>query len=264
MLVSLIVFVFVTLGSCDPCNEGQSYWCKDYDTATECGVLELCRLEQGFKEMSKGYPSPVSVELYYESFCEGCRTFILGQLWPTFQALKNSGIMEVKLYPYGNAFEKKVDGKWQFTCQHGKVECEMNLIETRAIHILGHANQFMEYIHCVETTPSLVNAKVCADQLKIDWGSILNCYKSTEGNLLEHDMAVATNALNPPHNYVPWLVGNGQHNEELEDDMLTNLMEWVCQTYEGVKPHACRTMPQQRCYRTDHSQNIFTRAFEKA
>lgn len=97
MLVSLIVFVFVTLGSCDPCNEGQSYWCKDYDTATECGVLELCRLEQGFKEMSKGYPSPVSVELYYESFCGGCRTFILGQLWPTFQALKNSGSQIISL-----------------------------------------------------------------------------------------------------------------------------------------------------------------------
>ena len=158
---------------------------------------------------------------------------------------------------------KKVDGKWQFTCQHGKVEYEMNLIETCAIHILGHANQFMEYIHCVETTPNLVNAKVCVDQLKLDWHSISNCYNSTQGNLLEHGMAVATNALNPPRRYVPWLVGNGQHNEELEDDILTNFMEWVCRTYERVKPHACRTMPHQRCYKTDHSQNVFTTASQK-
>ena len=55
MLAYVIALVFITLGSPDPCHEGTSYWCKDYDTATECGVLEFCIHHQDFKEVSKKF-----------------------------------------------------------------------------------------------------------------------------------------------------------------------------------------------------------------
>ena len=47
--------------------------------------------------------APVKVSLYYESLCPGCRQFIHTQLYPTFQKLSSSGILEVELVPYGNA-----------------------------------------------------------------------------------------------------------------------------------------------------------------
>ena len=34
---------------------------------------------------------PVTVELYYESYCPGCRMFIQNQLYPAWKALKTSG-----------------------------------------------------------------------------------------------------------------------------------------------------------------------------
>ena len=44
--------------------------------------------------------------------------------------LAGLGVLNVGLYPYGNAEEtKKADGSWKFTCQHGKHECLGNLIE---------------------------------------------------------------------------------------------------------------------------------------
>ena len=39
--------------------------------------------------------SPVLVELYYESFCPGCRNFITTQLYTAFDKLRDSGIMKV-------------------------------------------------------------------------------------------------------------------------------------------------------------------------
>ena len=249
MISLLVAFIFACTVSADNCNRGSDYWCKNEDTAVECGVLEYCRLHfpENFvvnKEKKIKFhsdtPAPVKVELYYESLCPGCRAFIMGQLYPTFQKLQNSEIMDIGLYPYGNAQETQRGNVWEFNCQHGPEECDLNLVETCALHMLSHPVQFMPFIHCLETNPSMANAKACASQLAIEWGPISNCVNGSEGNHLEHQMAVKTRALNPPHQYVPWIVVNGVHNDQIQEAAQSNLMQVVCTTYTGVKPHACR------------------------
>lgn len=47
-----------------------------------------------------------------------------------------------------------------------------------------------------------------------------------------HSMGVATDKLSPPHNYVPWIVVNGAHNETLENQALTDLTGLVCSSYQ--------------------------------
>ena len=37
-----------------------------------------------------------------------------------------------------------------------------------------------------------------------------------EGNLLMHDVADATESLVPRHNYIPWLVVNKEHTDEIQ------------------------------------------------
>ena len=69
---------------------------------------------------------PVKVELYYESLCPGCRNFINTMLFPTFDKLRDTGVMEVELVPYGNAHQSQnPDGTWSFTCQHDAPECKV-------------------------------------------------------------------------------------------------------------------------------------------
>jgi len=254
----LVLICGLSAAYIDRCNKGSEYWCTNADTATECGVLAYCQInfpakfERKIKFESNDAAPAVKVELYYESLCPGCRAFIMGQLFPTFQKLEALEIMDIGLYPYGNARETQQGQKWDFQCQHGAEECVLNLVEACALHLLGHPSQFMPYIHCLESNPSLANAKSCAAQLEIEWGPISACYTGSQGNHLEHELAIKTSALNPPHQYVPWIVVNGVHNDQVQQAAQSNLLKYVCQTYTGVKPHACRVAekdPHGNCYK---------------
>lgn len=52
----------------------------------------------------------------------------------------------------------------------------------------------------------------CSSQLGVNWSDINVCAKGKQGIDYLVQMAEKTEALVPPHNYVPWVVVNGQHN----------------------------------------------------
>ena len=113
-------------------------------------------------------PSPVSVELYYESLCPGCRHFITTQLFPTFDKLKDTGIMKIKLFPYGNAHESQnPDGSWSFTCQHDVPECTGNLLEVCTMKYLDwNPDLYLPVISCMEAADDpIMSAQGCISQL---------------------------------------------------------------------------------------------------
>ena len=73
--------------------------------------------------------------------------------------------------------------------------------------------KMMDLLHCLEQSPTAKSnfsaaARVCSKKMSINYGPIEKCTNSTEGNRLQHQMAVATNKLNPRHQYVPWIVVN--------------------------------------------------------
>lgn len=209
----------------------------------------LCRLLCKPEQLKKKEIKPVKVELYYEALCPDCQEFMKHQLYPTFQRLFKTGIFELTLVPYGNANERKVADKWMFQCQHGEQECQMNLLETCAIHLLNTPQLFMPFIHCVELFPNLQNAQNCAGSLGIEWAPILACYNGSEGNFLQHQMAQKTEALNPQHTYVPWIVVDGVHTEDIQKQAQQDLAFLICASYKGRKPKECNCMIQnRRCF----------------
>ena len=112
--------------------------------------------------------SPVLVELYYESLCPGCRNFISTMLFPAFDKLRDTGIVEFGLYPYGNAQQaQNRDGSWNFTCQHGGQECLGNLLEVCLInHLNRDFNLYLPVISCMESADDPVeSAEGCISQL---------------------------------------------------------------------------------------------------
>lgn len=263
MYTFLILFFLVTTSQCQPkretftsiCKQGPSVWCQDAATAIECGVVEFCNIQEARPEgVSRNSDvKPIQIDLYYEAFCGGCQKFIKEQLYQAFQKLYQHGVFEISLFPYGNANEKKVGDKWEFECQHGEGECQMNLIETCAVHLLPHPKQFMPYIHCIESDPTLANAQKCAKDLQIEWAPISACYNGSEGNILEHQMAQRTDALQPKHHYVPWLVIDGVHTERMQTDAQVDLMEFLCDHFKGTKPAECKgylsSKRENRCYK---------------
>ena len=45
-------------------------------------------------------------------------------------------------------------------------------------------------------------------------------------------MGAKTESLDPPHQYVPWIVINGEHTNELQTEAQTNLVALVCKEYK--------------------------------
>ena len=78
-----------------------------------------------------------------------------------------------------------------------------------------------------------------------------------EAITLQHGFAVETEALNPPHTYVPWIVADGVHTEDINDQISVSLLDYVCQNYQGTKAAACdqvskpteAVVSNEKCYR---------------
>ncbi|KAJ8308009.1 hypothetical protein KUTeg_012883 [Tegillarca granosa] len=182
------------------CMFPPSMWCSSDEIARQCQVLDQC------EQYHNTPPAPIDVTFYFESLCPDCKRFISGQLWRAWNLVPS--IMKLTLVPFGNARESKGIGKWKFTCQHGKEECVGNVIE-------------------------------CSQHFKVDYDAITKCANSDMGNQLEHQMALKTMALNPPHKYVPWVTINGVHTEEMEKKVEDDLVKLLCDMYTGDKPPAC-------------------------
>ncbi|XP_075467178.1 gamma-interferon-inducible lysosomal thiol reductase [Ascaphus truei] len=236
----LLSLCFLNAASQQQCNYPPSAWCSSWEIAKACQVEKQC-LELYSRDDAKTPAEPaVQVELYYESLCGGCRKFLALQLFPTWLMLND--IMNVTLVPYGNAAEKNISGKWEFTCQHGTEECLGNMIEACLMHYLENITDYFLVIFCMETSNNVTDALqscLAVYQPDLSTKKVFECVNSDLGNKLMHQNAQRTEALNPPHQYVPWIVINGKHSDDLQARAQAALFNLVCDTYTGPKPDAC-------------------------
>uniref|UniRef100_A0A3P8TDQ8 Gamma-interferon-inducible lysosomal thiol reductase n=1 Tax=Amphiprion percula TaxID=161767 RepID=A0A3P8TDQ8_AMPPE len=238
LLLILTVWLNSQYGGCSlssSCSYPPSKWCSSLESAIECGVLKHC-LQSNFTK-SRQTDDSVQVGLYYESLCPGCRLFLTEMLFPTWLLLKD--IMSVTLVPYGNAQEKLIGQKYVFECQHGEEECLGNMIETCLLNMTEMA---FPIISCMESSTDVIkSAQSCAQiySPQLRWDSVMSCVKGDVGNKLMHQNALKTEALNPPHEYVPWVTINGVHTDDLQQKAMNSLFSLVCSMYKGPKIPAC-------------------------
>lgn len=135
VLLSVVALTYCKRSRDSKCMFGPSYWCRDEATAKQCGVSLFCKAMNtpSKAEKIKFHPqnnnklkldaAPVNVSFYYESLCPGCKEVWQTQLFPTFQKIGATGIVNFEFVPYGNAQEYQYGNQWVFTCQHGATEC---------------------------------------------------------------------------------------------------------------------------------------------
>ncbi|KAJ1085489.1 hypothetical protein NDU88_005621 [Pleurodeles waltl] len=238
-VLPLVLLGVVSAATLPGCHHSPGLWCSSWDIAVACKVEKQCvefysRSESSSEEL-------VQIELYYECLCGGCRSFFTSQLFPTWMMLNS--IMNITLVPYGNAQERNESGKWVFECQHGPNECLGNMIETCLMNILGSADQYLPIIYCIESAENVIKSvqpclEVYQPELSLD--KIMQCANGDLGNKLMHENAQRTQRLDPPHKFVPWIVVNGKHTDELQSKALSALFNLICETYTGPKPIACQ------------------------
>eukprot|EP01084_Bolivina_argentea_P185145 319293_1 len=131
-------------------------------------------------------------------------------------------MVNITIYPYGNANEKQSGNEWTYTCQHGPQECDGNMVETCFINLAGFKqNDYMNFMIAYETAlakngnNAYATAKTVynAGSYSVSWSELNACMGTsgaqggTNGNKWEHQMALWTKKSN--HQYTPWIVLNG-------------------------------------------------------
>lgn len=112
------------------------------------------------------------------------------------------------------------------------------------------------FVHCMETSSDPVNAASgCATSAGIDWSRVQTCAgpqpdqgSADEGNPLMHSIGAATQSLQPPHQWTPWMVMNGRPLSS--SDLGKSLKSLVCNAYTGTKPAGCTSTeaPLKLCF----------------
>ncbi|XP_038992544.1 gamma-interferon-responsive lysosomal thiol protein-like [Hibiscus syriacus] len=173
----------------------------------------------------------VTLSLYYETLCLGCASFITNDLVKVFQTDLYT-IVNLRLVPWDNA---DIVGDL-IRCQHGEDECYLNAIHSCVIHLWPDEKTHFGFVRCTEEQRLKevpVRSKEamwrnCSDQLGLRVDMIKKRYATGIG--------MKTAILNPPHEYVPWVVVN---NQPLKDDY-ENFVKYVSDAYQGeTKPEAC-------------------------
>ncbi|NXT95669.1 GILT reductase, partial [Anhinga rufa] len=271
-LLALVALLAPGLGVAFPgCDYPVHLWCSSWEIAVACQAESRCA------NLSHPAAAPVELSLYYESLCPACRWFLVQQLFTAWLLLP-AEVLNITLVPYGNAKEEIVGGKWHFQCQHGPEECLGNMIETCLMHEAKNISTYFLVIFCLESGSSVtknleavrpipvprapprgrprppdlpVYVCVCVSppprprqclQIhapQLDRDRIAACVQGDAGAALMHRNAQLTEALNPPHQYVPWIVINGKHTDELQAQAEASLLGLICRLYQGEKPEAC-------------------------
>lgn len=179
-------------------------------------------------------PPPV-VQFYTESLCPDCLNFEVDQI----KAFRNNPnrydlVSSISFIPFGNASEDITSkpGNRVFKCQHGEKECQGNALQNCAIDRLKETDDQIDYFLClgqkiIDQTREVVDLDQSTRECITDQSvanSIIACSKSPEGGELTHFAATRTGT----HNYVPYALVNGIHNEKDETDIEDDLIGFLC------------------------------------
>lgn len=99
------------------------------------------------------------------------------------------------------------------------------------------------FIVCSMSSKDPPNAgQKCAQLLNVDYGPIQSCVAATgEGDQLVYDYGVQTNNLKPPHEYVPWILFDGNFDQKDNEIADNDLVRVICSKIQNA-PDICNSV----------------------
>ena len=212
--------------------------------------------------------SPPNIIIYSESLCPDCYNFYTKQLKklisnPDIEKLINS----IESISFGNASElpDSIPGNRIFNCQHGKLECHGNKLQNCYADRLKSKSDnainlklenltvcFMENTRKAETGLDSIILKCLKDEPELA-NNIIECANSTEGDELLHIAAEKTGK----HDYVPYYIINGEHDEDTQNEIDTDIVKFLCKYNDLVdKVEGCKSNNFLKVEKTSYLFNI--------
>ncbi|XP_050536618.1 gamma-interferon-inducible lysosomal thiol reductase-like isoform X3 [Daktulosphaira vitifoliae] len=173
----------------------------------------------------------VTVSIYYESLCPDCINFFTNQLKPNLE--KFYKYLNLDFVPYGNCNQTQSEGKWNFTCQHGPLECSDNKWQACAINVLPSKPKCLaQYLTCYMTSVKKTHsAYLCAKKLGLlqSYKKIKDCVQNDDfsSELLAH-YGNRTRSLIPRLSWVPLITFNGVFNKIDQYNAEHNFPKAIC------------------------------------
>lgn len=192
----------------------------------------------------------VHVAVYTESECPGCRAFIRTDLADLVDGLGK--FVTVHEVPYGNAWFNTTSR--QIDCQHGPAECEGNRIMLCGMKAAKSWRKWFPVSVCMSAhdgTPREAFAD-CLNGTSIDADAVLACADGIEGEILHTKAGNRTLALQPPHEFTPWVTVNGEHTQGA--DVMAAVCKQLPATVKEAAP-ACNAK-----FSADSSTSVLARA----
>ncbi|XP_042884446.1 gamma-interferon-inducible lysosomal thiol reductase-like isoform X2 [Penaeus japonicus] len=233
MTLLCLVLTLILINDMNTYGRLESQWQRE-EAALE--LLQEVRAHAGGRQ-EVAVKSTMRIEIYYEVLCPDSRHFIMKQLTPAYEKLKD--ILQVGLVPYGKAETQEKNGKITFDCQHGPRECEGNIVHACVTNIIKDEAKQIAIVHCMidrNEQPMLVGKK-CVEKHGENWGSISSCVSSDKGiSILKH-MGQMTHRLKPEVSFIPTITIDG--SQEDQKHILQDFHKVLCKRYKGPRHPSC-------------------------
>lgn len=188
---------------------------------------------------------PVSLTILTEALCPYCELLIQHDVTIAMAQLGPS-VMNLEVIPFGNA---EMTSKTSVECQHGVGECDANVYELCAIQLHPDPVKYLPFLTCLSRKlhPGFDNSTIpecpfrsCAKEAHMSWPSIQDCHSQEYYSVLQK-----ASDRTPDHQYVPWIILEGEHIERTED---FDLIVTLCEAYEkkGGSYPACTGLSSSR------------------
>lgn len=123
--------------------------------------------------------------------------------------------VDITYYPLGKSSSfVNQEGKIEFECQHGKPECDRNMLQNCALNAIGKENQDLQTSYIICAMDFSKDQSKCIEDAGLSLADTMGCFHGPKGIELQLQTEKDSGPIIKRSGFVPTIVYNGVYNSE--------------------------------------------------